>query len=121
MLQSAQVAATEGHEGALRHLAAQRKTTVERHVAEVVGTLEKSLTMVGPVFVEPARKVMLEATEPRPEASAAVLEAATTLAPVVEKLGRELDPELLAQDAGLGQIQREFCDVAADACHAAWS
>jgi hypothetical protein len=107
--------------GALRHLAAQRRTAVDKHVAEVLGTLEKSLTMVGPVFIEPARKVMIDATEPRPEAAAAVLEGADKLAPVVEKLGRELDPELLAQDAGLGQIQREFCDVALSACQAAWS
>jgi hypothetical protein len=120
MVQSAQVAATEGHEGALRHLATQRRAAVERHVSEVLGTLEKSLTMVGPVFVEPARKVMLEASAPDP-AAAAVLDGAERLAPVVEKLARELDAELLAQDAGLGQIQREFCDVAPGAVVAAWS
>jgi hypothetical protein len=40
---------------------------------------------------------------------------------VIDKLARELDPQLLAQDAGLGQIQREFCDVAASACRAAWT
>jgi hypothetical protein len=39
---------------------------------------------------------------------------------VVEQLARELEPELLAQDAMLGQVQREFCDVAANACVAAW-
>ena len=121
MVQSAQVAATEGHEEALRHLAKQRKEAVDRHLGEVLGTLEKSLTMVGPVFVEPARKVMLDATEARAEASAGLLEAAEKLGPVVEKLSRELDAELLAADAGLGQIQREFCDVAPSACQAAWS
>jgi chromosome segregation ATPase len=121
MVQSAEVAVSKGREEALLHMAAQRRAAVERHVAEVLGTLEKSLTMVGPVFVDPARKVMLDATEPRPEASAAVLEAADKVTPVVEKLGRELDAELLAQDAALGQIQREFCDVAATACRAAWS
>jgi hypothetical protein len=121
MVQSAQVAATEGHEEALRHLAAQRRAAVERHAGEVLGTLDKSLALVGPVFVEPARKVMVDASAPRPEASAAVLEGAEKLAPVVEKLARELDPELLAQDAALGQIQREFCDVALSACRAAWS
>lgn len=121
MVQSAQVAATQGREEALRHMASQRRAAVERHVSEVLGGLEKSLTMVGPVFVDPARKVMLDATEPRPETSLAVVEAADKLAPVVDKLGRELDAELLAQDAALGQIQREFCDVAASACRAAWS
>jgi hypothetical protein len=121
MVQSAQVAATEGHEEALRHLAAQRRAAVERHVGDVLGTLEKSLTMVGPVFVDPARKVLDEATAPRPEAWESVLSAAEKVAPVVEKLGRELDAELLAEDAGLGQIQREFCDVALSACRAAWT
>jgi hypothetical protein len=28
----------------------------------------------------------------------------------------EVDPEQLAQDAALGQIQRELCDVALSAC-----
>ncbi len=121
MVQSAQVAATEGHEGALRHLAKQRKDAVDRHVGEVLGTLEKSLSMVGPVFVEPARKVMLDATAAQAEASAGLADAAEKLGPVVEKLARELDAELLAADAGLGQIQREFCDVAPAACQAAWS
>jgi hypothetical protein len=121
MVQSAEMVVSRGREEALLHLAAQRRAAVERHVSEVLGTLEKSLTMVGPVFVDPARKVMMDATEPRPEASAAVTEAADKVAPVVEKLGRELDAELLAQDAALGQIQREFCDVAVSACRAAWS
>ncbi len=120
-VQSAEVAATEGHEEALRHLAAQRRAAVERHVGEVLGTLEKSLTMVGQVFVEPAKKAMLESTAPRPEAAERVLSAAEKAAPVVEKLGREIDAELLAQDAALGQIQREFCDAAVTACRAAWS
>lgn len=121
MVQSAQVAATQGREEALRHLASQRRAAVERHVSEVLGTLEKSLTMVGPVFVDPARKVMLDATEPRPEAAAAVVGAADGVAPVVDKLAREIDAELLAQDAALGQIQREFCDVAVSACRSAWA
>jgi hypothetical protein len=121
MVQSAQVAATQGHEEALRHLAAQRRAAVEQHAGEVLGTLDKSLSMVGQVFVEPARKAMLDASAPRPEAARAVLEGAEKLAPVVEKLARELGPELLAQDAALGQIQREFCDVALSACKAAWS
>jgi hypothetical protein len=120
MVQSAQVAATQGHEEALRQLAAQRRTAVERHVGEVLGTLEKSLTMVGPVFIEPARQAMLDASAPRADVSIAVRDGAEKLGPVVEKLAKELDPELLAQDAALGQIQREFCDVAASACRAAW-
>lgn len=121
MVQSAELSVHQGREEALRHMAVQRRAAVERHVSEVLGTLEKSLTMVGPVFVDPARKVMFDATEPRPEVSAVVFEAADKIGPVVEKLLRELEPELLAQDAALGQIQREFCDVAVSACRAAWS
>jgi hypothetical protein len=121
MLQSTQVAATQGREAALKQLAAQRRAAVERHVSEVLGTLEKSLSLVGPVFIDPAREAMLKGCEPRAEVSAGVLENAEKVAPIVDKLARELDPELLAQDAMLGQIQREFCDVALEACRSAWS
>ena len=99
----------------------QRRAAVERHVSEVLGTLEKSLSLVGPVFIDPAREAMLKGCEPRAEVSAGVLENAEKVAPIVDKLARELDPELLAQDAMLGQIQREFCDVALEACRSAWS
>jgi hypothetical protein len=115
------VAATQGREAALKQLAAQRRAAVERHVSEVLGTLEKSLSLVGPVFVDPARDALLKSCEPRAEVSAGVLENAEKVAPIVEKLAKELDPELLAQDAMLGQIQREFCDVALDACRSAWT
>jgi chromosome segregation ATPase len=121
MVQSAEVAATSGREEALRQLAVQRRAAVERHVSEVLGSLEKSLGQVALVFIEPAREAMQKSTEPRGDAAAAVLAAAEAVGPVVDKLARELDPELLAQDAALGQIQREFCDVAASACRAAWS
>lgn len=120
MLQNAQIAVTQGREEALRQLAIQRRSAVERHVLEVLSTLEKSLSSVDAVFIEPAREAMVRATEPKREAPTAVLEHAEKVTPVVEKLARELDPALLAHDASLGQIQREFCDVAADACKAAW-
>jgi len=120
MVQSAEVAATQGREEALRQLALERKVGVERHVGEVVGTLEKSVSHVGQVFIEPAREVVIKVTEPRTEASANVLAGADAVAPVVDKLYGELDSVLLAEDATLGQIQREFCDVAADACRMAW-
>jgi hypothetical protein len=120
MLQNAQVAATQGREEALRQLALQRRSAVERHVGEVLSNLEKSLSSVDAVFIDPAREAMLKATEPRQEVSAAVLEHAEKVLPVVERLARELEPALLSQDASLGQIQREFCDVAVDACKAAW-
>ena len=45
------------------------------------------------------------------------------LAPVEEtqlRHARDLEPDLLSQDAMLGQIQREFCDVALNACRSAW-
>jgi hypothetical protein len=120
MLQNAEVAATQGREAALKQLAAQRRAAVERHVSEVLGALEKSLTLVGQAFVDPAREAMLKSSEPRPEVSAGVLDHAGKVGPVVEKILREVEPALLAQDATLGQIQREFCDVAASACKTAW-
>jgi hypothetical protein len=64
---------------------------------------------------------MNEQLEARDSAAATLLEAAERLAPVVAKLAAELDAGLLAQDAGLGQIQREFCDVAPAACRDAWA
>jgi hypothetical protein len=120
MLQNAEVSATQGHEAALKQLAAQRRAAVERHVSEVLGTLEKSLTLVGQVFVDPAREALAKSCAPRTEIAAAVLENAEKVAPVVEKLHADLSPELLAQDATLGQLQREFCDVALTACKTAW-
>ncbi|MDI3286291.1 hypothetical protein [Polyangium sp. 15x6] len=120
MVQSAETAATQGREEALRQLARERRAGVERHVGEVLSTLEKSIAHVGPVFVDPARDLLVAATEPKAEVTTRVLEAADAAAPVVDRLSKELDPELLAQDATLGQIQREFCDVAEAACITAW-
>ena len=121
MLQNAEVSATQGHEAALKQLAAQRRAAVERHVSEVLGTLEKSLTLVGQVFIDPAREALTKSCAPRTEIASAVLENAEKIAPLVEKLHLELEPELLAQDATLGQLQREFCDVALTACKSAWA
>ncbi|MFS8065277.1 MAG: hypothetical protein ACMG6S_02775 [Byssovorax sp.] len=121
MLQNAEVSATQGHEAALKQLAAQRRAAVDRHVSEVLGTLEKSLTLVGQVFVDPAREALAKSCAPRTEIAAAVLESTEKVAPLVEKLHLELEAELLAQDATLGQLQREFCDVALTACKTAWA
>ncbi len=120
MVQSAEVAATQGREEALRQLARERRAGVERHVGEVLATLEKSIAHVGPVFIDPARDILVAATAPKAELSTRVLEAAEAAVPVVERLYKELEPELLSQDATLGQIQREFCDVAEAACLTAW-
>jgi hypothetical protein len=60
MVQSAQTVATQGRDAALRQLAAQRRKVVEQHVGEVLGALDKSLTSVGSVFVEPAREAMMK-------------------------------------------------------------
>jgi hypothetical protein len=120
MAQSAQIAATQGREAALRQLAARRKAEVERHASEVLGGLERSLASIDQVFVEPAREAMLKDDAPRPLASDVVMENAQKVAPVVERLLSELEPQLLTQDAMLGQIQREFCEVAVEACRAAW-
>ncbi len=121
MVDSAQVAATQGREAALKQLAAQRRSAVERHVSDVLGSLEKSLSVVDDTFIEPARQAMLVSDQPGEQVSVRLREGGEKVAPVVESLSRSLEPELLAQDAMLGQIQREFCDVAPEACRQAWS
>jgi tetratricopeptide (TPR) repeat protein len=121
MIDSAQTAATQGRDAALRQLAAQRRGAVDRHLQDVLGGLEKSLAAVDSVFIEAARDAMFRMDEPRELASEKLRDGATRLGSVVEALARSLDPEILAQDAMLGQIQRDFCDVALDACKKAWS
>ena len=120
MVESAEVAATQGRDEAARQLAAQRKAAVEQHVNEVLGGLEASLASAETIFIEPAREALRRANEGAEALSAAVAACAVELAPIVEELHRDLDPELLAQDATLSQIQREFCDAAPSACRAAW-
>lgn len=120
MVDSAQVQATQGRAAALRQLAGQRRSVVDKHLLDVLGGLEKSVAAVEAVFIEPAREVMERAATPTTLPSSTVREHAEKLVPIVTALARELDPELLAQDAMLGQIQREFCDVALDACKKAW-
>lgn len=120
MVQSAQTVATQGRDAALRELAAQRRKVVEQHVGEVLGALDKSLTSVGSVFVEPAREAMMKSTEPSHTVSDTVKDHAERIGPVIAKLAAELDVELLAQDNALGSIQKEFCDRAPEACKTAW-
>jgi hypothetical protein len=94
---------------------------VIHHVEEVLGELEKSLSSVDVVFVEPARSAMLKADEPTGSIAAVVREHADKVEPIVQGLFEELDPDLLQQDAMMGQVQREFCDVAPEACRNAWA
>jgi hypothetical protein len=75
---------------------------------------------VDAVFVEPARDAMLGHDGPVESVAERVRDHADKLQPVIDALVRELDPDLLSQDAMLGQVQREFCDVAAEACRNAW-
>jgi DNA repair exonuclease SbcCD ATPase subunit len=119
-VQSAQVAATQGFEEAMRQLAARRRAAVIHHVEEVLGELEKSLNSVDAVFVEPAKAVMLKADEPVGSIAARVREHADKLEPIAQALFSELDPDLLEKDAMMGQVQREFCDAAPEACRNAW-
>ncbi|MEZ4302562.1 MAG: hypothetical protein R3B70_46970 [Polyangiaceae bacterium] len=63
---------------------------------------------------------MMKSTEPSHTVSDTVRDHAERIAPVIEKLVSELDSELTAQDAALGQIQQEFCDRAPEACRNAW-
>ena len=73
------------------------------------------------MFIDPAREAMLRIDEPTEQTSLKIRENGEKATPVIEGLVRDLEPELLAQDAMLGQIQREFCDVAPDACRKAWA
>ena len=120
-LHDAQVAATQGLEAALKQLAARRRTAVEQHVTEVLNSLESSMNSVELMFVEPAKNALLASVAANLDAAVAVRETSEKVGPVVETLNRELMPELLALDAALGQIQREFCDAAIEACHSAWA
>ena len=119
-VQSAQVAVTQGREAALQRLASERRQAAQQHVSEVLGSLEKALGNVEQSFIAPARAALLAPADDGPAVSFVVREHGEKLAPVVATLARELDPELLAQEAALSQIQREFCDMAAAACRAAW-
>jgi len=49
-----------------------------------------------------------------------VREHADKVQPIVEALFDELEPDLLSKDAMMGQVQREFCDAAPEACRNAW-
>jgi len=119
-VQSAQVAVTQGREAALQRLAAERRAAVAQHVGEVLGSLEKALASVEQTFIAPARAALLAPASEGPATSQVVREHGEKLGPVVEALARDIDPELLAQEAALSQIQREFCDMAPSACRAAW-
>ena len=120
MVASAEVAASEGRDEALRQLALQRRAAVERHAGEIVAGLVKSLHAVDAVFVDPAREALAHAAVDPTEAARAIEESAKALEPVALALVRDLEPELAAQETMLAQIQREFCEAAAQACRAAW-
>ena len=79
------------------------------------------LEQVEDVFVRPAEQAILQREQPDLTPMTTLLAEADKVAIVVESLVRDLEPDLLTQDAMLGQIQREFCDVALDACRSAWS
>ncbi|HEY4118255.1 MAG TPA: hypothetical protein VGM56_10380, partial [Byssovorax sp.] len=120
MVASAEVAASEGRDEALRQLALQRRAAVERHAGEIVAGLVKSLHAVDAVFVDPAREALTHAAIDPTEAARAIEKSAKDLEPIVAALVRDLEPELAAQETMLAQIQREFCEAAAQACRAAW-
>jgi hypothetical protein len=119
-VENAQLAATQGRDAAIRQLAAQRQAAVVRHVDDVLGGLAASLSSIGDVFLAPAESALLAEKEPAPKPSELARTAAAKVGPIVDGLLQELEPRLLAADAMLGQIQREFCDVAPDACANAW-
>ncbi len=120
-LEAARVQASEGREAAQRKLALRRRAAVAQHVADdVLGVLSKSLAQVGEVFLDPARELLRQATSPRYEAADAVRAAGEALGPVLERLAAEEGAALDDAEELLGRVQREFCDVAADACRGAF-
>jgi hypothetical protein len=121
VLEGAAIQATQGRDAALRRLAEQRRSAVEAHVSEVLGALEQSIASVDAVFVEPVAQALADADAIADPASARVRAAADAIAPVVAELTREVLPKLLAEDAMLSQVQREFCEAAPAACIAAWA
>lgn len=120
MQKNALVLATQGRDAALRSLAVRRREAVEEHVHEIIGSLVKSLEQVEDVFVKPAEQAILQREQPDLTPMTTLLAEADKVAIVVENLVRDLEPDLLTQDAMLGQIQREFCDAAPTALPKAW-
>ena len=120
VLEGAAIQATEGRGAALRRLAEQRRDAALAHVGDVLGALDQSLASVDSVFVEPVEQALAERDAVASAPSARVRAAAEAIAPIVLELAREVGPKLLAEDAMLGQIQREFCEAAPAACVAAW-
>lgn len=120
VVDSAAMAATQGREAALRRIAEQRVHAVGQHLDDVHGGLERSLANVGAIFLEPALAAAIKAHAVEHPPSAVALEGAVAAAPIVAALAHELEPRLLAIDATLGQIEREFCLRAKDACKEAW-
>jgi hypothetical protein len=120
MQQNAAVLATQGRDAALRALAVRRREAVEEHVNEVIGSLVKSLEQVEEVFVKPAEQAILQREQPDLGPMTTLLGEAEKVAVVVDNLVRDLEPDLLTQDAMLGQVQREFCDAAPTALPKAW-
>jgi hypothetical protein len=98
----------------------RRREAVEEHVTEVIGSLVKSLEQVEEVFVKPAEQAILQREQPDLGPMTTLLGEAEKVAVVVDNLVRDLEPDLLTQDAMLGQVQREFCDAAPTALPKAW-
>ncbi|MCC6648563.1 MAG: hypothetical protein IT374_23720 [Polyangiaceae bacterium] len=121
VIDSAAVAATQGWEVAVRRIAEQRAHAVEQHLDEVLDGLARSLGNVTSIFLEPALLAAIKAHAVERPPSVIVAEGAAAAEPVVTSLAPELEPRLLALDASLGQIEREFCSRAREACAAAWA
>jgi hypothetical protein len=120
LLHNAQIMATQGRSEASRQLAMQRSRAVEQHVHDILGGLEKSIQNIDMVFIEPAREILLKDDTSSPSLAALVKENADKIAPIIEQLRNEISAELMAKEAMLSQIQREFCDAASVACRSAW-
>lgn len=119
-VQSAEVAATQGFEEAMLQLAKRRHDAVSTHVANVLQELDTSLGAVNEGFIDPARAVMLQSSDMLELRSRWMRENAAGQQQAIEGVFAVIEEDLLATDEMMSKVQRDFCDVAHEACRNAW-
>lgn len=119
-LQAAYRAANAQHEEQLRALATRRQQAFDRHADAVLSGLDESLSQVDRVFIEPARRVLLQRAAMLSETPDALLALAAQLAselPGVQSASRAA----LEQARGELNSLRIWVESAPDRCRAVWT
>lgn len=119
-LQAAYRAANAQHDEQLRTLAARRQQAFERHADAVLDGLEESLTQVDRVFIEPARKVLLQRAGMLSEGPASLRELAARLERELPELQRASRAAMDGAHAELARL-RAWLEAAPARCRGAWS